>query len=111
MKRKNPITINESFTCEHCGASVPKAASTCRNHCNQCLWSKHVDAELPGDRKSMCKGLMEPIAIIHHPKKGRQILQECARCGEKKLNKVLPDDNDEQLIKVMQRQNTEPIDL
>mgnify|MGYP002625418131 FL=1 len=104
-----PITINEGFTCEHCEAVVKKAPSSCRNHCNECLWSKHVDEKVPGDRKSLCLGLMEPIAIISNNKKGQQIMHECTKCGEKKMNKVLPDDNQDQIIKLMQRQNLEPL--
>ena len=110
MERKNPITINEGFTCEHCGQKVEKAVASCRNHCNVCLWSKHVDEKVPGDRKSLCMGLMEPIAIINNNKKGQQIMHECIKCGEKKMNKVLPDDDQDQIIKIMQRQNMEPLD-
>lgn len=109
MERKNPITINESFTCEKCGKAVQKAQTTCRNHCNYCLWSKHVDENVPGDRESTCLGLMEPIAINHHGKKGEQILHECTKCGVKKLNKVLADDNRDEIIRLSQRQNLEPL--
>lgn len=35
--------IDESFGCEHCGKQVKQLGYTCRNHCNSCLYSKHVD--------------------------------------------------------------------
>lgn len=35
--------IDESFLCEHCGKQVQQLGYTCRNHCNSCLYSKHVD--------------------------------------------------------------------
>lgn len=110
MERKNPITINESFTCKQCGQEVAKAEATCRNHCNNCLWSKHVDEKVPGDRESDCQGLMEPIAILHNSKKGQQIVHQCTICGEKKINKTVPDDNNDEIIRIAQRQNLEPLD-
>lgn len=109
MERKNPITINESFTCEHCGKKVPKAEITCRNHCNVCLWSKHVDEKIPGDRESICQGMMEPTTIMHSSKKGQQIVHQCTKCGEKKTNKALSDDNNDEIIRISQRQNLEPL--
>ena len=50
----------ENFTCNNCGTFVVGDGYT--NHCPNCLFSKHVDTS-PGDRKSSCKGLMEPIGI------------------------------------------------
>ena len=41
MKRFN--MINENFICENCGKEIKKAAKTARDHCNYCLYSKHVD--------------------------------------------------------------------
>lgn len=110
MERKNPISLNESFICEHCKEKTPPASQTCRNHCSNCLYSKHVDQDLPGDRESTCNGMMEPIAIISSGKKGQQILHECQRCGERKVNKLADDDNRDMVIKVMQRQNIEPLE-
>ena len=106
--RKNPIHINESFRCEHCGKENKKAEGTCRNHCAFCLYSKHVDAEVPGDRLSSCQSLMIPVRIEYDSKKGYQILHECLQCEKKILNKAAEDDNRENLIKIMQNQNIQP---
>ena len=54
--------IDEEFICEHCGKKVEKLGYSCRNHCNHCLYSKHVDKN-PGDRQEECHGLLEPIGI------------------------------------------------
>lgn len=110
MERKNPITINEPFTCENCGTKVSKAASGCRNHCNECLWSRHVDENVPGDRTSQCGGMMEPVAIQTNKKGDQQVLHECRKCGQKQASKVMPDDNRDMIIKTMQRQNIEPLE-
>lgn len=103
---RQPITINESFRCEHCKKQNPKASKTCRNHCKYCLYSKHVDASLPGDRQSICHGLMEPEKILYQAKKGYQIVHYCLTCGQEKTNKAAEDDSQEALTAVMQKQNT-----
>lgn len=69
---------------------MPAENGKCRNHCNFCLYSQHVDIE-PGDRKHTCMGLMRPLKIQKR-KKGPYIQHECLRCGIKKWNKILEDD-------------------
>lgn len=56
--------FNDMFTCKNCGWLVmPEGAgSDHRNHCPNCLSSLHVDIE-PGDRRSDCGGIMEPVAV------------------------------------------------
>jgi formylmethanofuran dehydrogenase subunit E len=83
--------INESFQCEHCGASVPPSGSTCRNHCPFCLHSKHVDIN-PGDRSNNCHGLLRPVGYELDAKKGLVILFQCTRCGERSRNRALLED-------------------
>ena len=34
-----------------------------RNHCPNCLWSRHVDSDVPGDRAADCAAAMEPIGV------------------------------------------------
>ena len=59
----------EDFVCANCGAKIKGNGYT--NHCPACLWSKHVDIN-PGDRASVCGGLMKPIDI--ELKKGKYVL-------------------------------------
>ena len=61
--------IDEGFVCEHCGKKVEPLGYSCRNHCPECLYSKHVDIN-PGDREETCHGLLEPIDIEINSKKG-----------------------------------------
>jgi hypothetical protein len=85
MSKKNE---NTGFVCEHCGKLVlPLTNGSYRNHCPFCLYSKHLD-EHPGDRNSFCKGLMEPVHLIHHSKKGFQIIHRCLTCNEVRANKM-----------------------
>jgi len=59
--RKNFIKKEENFVCEICEKEV--VGSGYRNHCPSCLYSLHVDVEVPGDRMSTCQGIMEPTGI------------------------------------------------
>lgn len=83
---------NHGFVCGHCGADVAPAATTARNHCPLCLWSRHVDGDTPGDRASTCGALMEPAAVFQ--KKGKWVvIHRCTTCGHEQPNRLAPDDN------------------
>ena len=97
--------INQKFVCSNCGHQNPPAIRTCRNHCRQCLFSLHVDLELPGDRASLCHGLLEPVGLEQNGKKGFMILHKCLKCGYENRNLTSEDDNSDALIKLSQRQN------
>lgn len=97
-------TENCAFICANCGKEVlPLTNGSYRNHCPHCLYSLHVD-NTPGDRASNCKGLMKPIGVIYHSKKGYQIQHKCEKCGFERTNKIaeltlMPDDFN-QIIKL-----------
>ena len=91
--------IDEEFLCENCGKKVTKLEYTCRNHCPECLYSKHVDIN-PGDRQEECHGLLEPIGLEMNNKKGYVIIFKCKKCGAIRKNKAAEDDNMELLIKL-----------
>lgn len=66
----------ENFICEYCAHENIGTGFT--NHCEQCLWSKHVDVD-PGDRKETCAGMMEPWDV--EPKNGGfRIVHKCTKC-------------------------------
>ncbi|HLC67154.1 hypothetical protein A3C37_00400 [Candidatus Peribacteria bacterium RIFCSPHIGHO2_02_FULL_53_20] len=93
----------ESFTCEHCGASVEVLLNgSYRNHCPTCLYSKHVDEKGPGDRQSLCLGLMKPLRIDQHSKKGWMIVHLCTVCQKEMRNRSAPDD---EIVGFMQRES------
>jgi hypothetical protein len=54
------------------------------------LYSKHVDVQ-PGDRASPCHGLMAPVALDYHSRKGFVIVHRCLRCGVTRRNRVADD--------------------
>lgn len=72
-----------------------------RNHCNICLWSKHVD-ESKGDRRAKCLGGMRPIGLtFKHEGSGRQgeimLIHECAQCTTISINRIAGDDDNEKI--------------
>ena len=90
------IRTKEDFTCKKCGFFVEGEGYT--NHCSECLWSKHVDI-YPGDRAENCGGMMEPIMV---EKKGKEyiIIHKCVKCGLKKPNKTVKEDNFQTIIQI-----------
>ncbi len=89
MKRFN--MIDEKFICENCNTLVNKLNYTARDHCPNCLYSKHLDIN-PGDRLNTCQGLMKPISIEKY-KDTYKIIYKCLKCGKIHKNKVAIDDN------------------
>ncbi|PIV01109.1 hypothetical protein COS54_01615 [Candidatus Shapirobacteria bacterium CG03_land_8_20_14_0_80_39_12] len=103
MKKQNFIRQVEDFTCENCGEKVIGNGYT--NHCPQCLFSKHVDLETPGDRKSLCLGTMEPIGVelIHRE---YVIIHRCLKCGKVTKNKAAPEDAFEKILELSKSRRT-----
>lgn len=97
MKKQNFIRQIEDFICENCQTKIKGNGYT--NHCSNCLFSKHVDLDTPGDRKSSCKGLMEPVGIeLTHGE--YVIIHKCLKCGKFIKNQTSPEDNFEKIIKL-----------
>ena len=95
--------IDEPFICENCEAKIDALGYTCRDHCKECLYSKHVDIN-PGDREETCHGMLEPIRVELDSKKGYVIIYRCKKCGAIRKNKAADDDNKELIIQLTTRQ-------
>lgn len=96
---------DEAFVCQNCAFSVPKrGGGYCRNHCNKCLCSLHVDDKLPGDRKSQCHGLMKPIDVIYSTQKNvYQLKQECQKCRYIFMVAVAKDDDQSKVLQLVRQ--------
>ena len=83
-----------SFRCGHCGLDVSTHApgTAHRNHCPNCLWSRHLD-DTPGDRATDCRSLMEPIAICVRGQGEWVIIFRCSGCDALHANRTAADDN------------------
>ena len=100
MDAKKFKMVDEEFVCENCGNKVNTLKKTARDHCNKCLYSKHVDI-MPGDRKNDCNGLMIPIAVEKF-KNTYKIIYKCDKCHMIHKNIMADDDNFDEIIKIMQ---------
>ena len=98
MFKKN----DNEFICINCGKKVEKLKYTSRDHCNECLYSIHVDI-FPGDRKNECWGTLVPINIIETSKKGKVIIYKCSKCGSQVRNIVAQDDNIDTIYKIIEK--------
>lgn len=96
------IKNDNSFICVNCGAEVSKLNYTSRDHCNECLYSIHIDIE-PGDRSNDCLGILEPINVIDTSKKGKVIIYRCKKCGKEIKNIVANDDNLDRIYDIIKK--------
>lgn len=97
-----------TFACAHCQRMVaPAVAGTeHRNHCPWCLWSLHLDLR-PGDRRSGCRGRMEPIGIWIRGDGEWSLIHRCTRCGMIKTNRIAGDDDELRLFGLAARPLTD----
>lgn len=94
----------EAFICEKCGKGVfPAEAGTLnRNHCPECLWSRHVDLRT-GDRLSVCRGMMEPIGVWVKGRGEWSLIHRCEKCGFIRSNRIAGDDSHIELLRLALR--------
>ena len=97
--RHAPCT--ESFICKVCGAPVSpqQMGGTHRNHCPHCLSSMHLDNR-PGDRASLCKGVMDPVAVWARGDGEWAVIHRCRTCGTMHSNRIAADDNETLLLEI-----------
>ncbi len=96
-KKKNFLRIKENFRCERCGEEVVGDGYT--DHCVACLWGKHVDREVPGDRASECGGAMEPIGAVYE-KGDFRIFYKCQKCKHEFWVREGAGDNRDKLVEL-----------
>jgi DNA-directed RNA polymerase subunit RPC12/RpoP len=98
-----------TFRCGRCRLDVSNDAlgTAHRNHCPNCLWSRHLD-QTPGDRAAECGSLMEPIAISVRGDGEWVIVHRCGGCGELHLNRSAGDDNPLMLLRLAVKPLAQP---
>jgi hypothetical protein len=79
-----------------------------RNHCPNCLWSRHLDDDTPGDRDADCGSSMEPIAITVRKDGEWMIVHRCTFCDEIHLNRIAGDDNPLLLLRLAVKPLAQP---
>lgn len=106
------------FRCSHCKQWVvinDFMGTANRNHCNICLWSKHVD-EKKGDRKALCHSGMKPIGLTFknegYGKQGESMLIHlCSVCNKVSINRIAGDDFTDVIIEVFEQSKNIDEDL
>lgn len=85
----------ESFKCGHCRAFIGPTVSggRHRNHCPLCLYSRHVDLGMPGDRRCECRSLMEPVGLTTRRNGEQMIVHRCLGCHVERVCRVAADDH------------------
>lgn len=86
---------DQAFKCGHCKQFIgaPLTGGRHRNHCPNCLYSRHVDLKHPGDRRSSCRSLMEPVGRIARRNGEQVIIHRCLGCGKDDPNRIAADDS------------------
>src|SRR4249920_1032589 len=90
QRRGAPRDGPVSFRCGNCRLDVSyRAPGTAhRNHCPNCLWSRHLDDDHPGDRDADCGSSMEPIAMSVRGDGEWVLVHRCVGCDEIHLNRT-----------------------
>jgi hypothetical protein len=100
----------DSFRCRHCRLDVSTTApgTQHRNHCPSCLWSRHVDDDVPGDRDADCTGSMEPIAVCVRENGEWALIHRCGGCSTVRVNRIAGDDNPLMLMRLAVKPLAQP---
>ncbi|MGI8485308.1 MAG: RNHCP domain-containing protein [Thermomicrobiales bacterium] len=93
---------DQAFKCGHCKQFIgaPLSGGKHRNHCPNCLYSKHVDRSMPGDRRSDCGSLMAPVGVLSRRNGEQMILHRCLGCGKEAPNRIAADDDPTLLLRI-----------
>lgn len=99
--------MNNQFICQNCHQKVKIINTLQRNHCPNCLFSKHLDEIEPGDRSANCLGLMAPIGLTLKKVKPNKynstpgelmIIHQCIKCEKVSINRIATDDETDQIL-------------
>lgn len=109
----HPYTFraNADFTCKYCGIYVSSQSLVSgvnnRNHCPNCLYSRHLDLFQAGDRLCACKGMMAPVGLTVKRITDKynsnalgelMLVHHCLACSSVSINRIAADDNNVNLL-------------
>jgi len=106
-------TKSQFFECLNCHKQIKNSAlgTANRNHCPECLWSKHVDLNISGDRESKCLQAMKPMGLTFKregldkwgkEKQGELMLvHQCCGCNKVSINRIAGDDDPSEILKIL----------
>ncbi|MFK0288935.1 RNHCP domain-containing protein [Streptomyces sp. NPDC090442] len=99
-----------AFRCVGCRLEVSLDApgTAHRNHCPNCLASRHVDRRVPGDRAADCGGRMAALGMTVRPDGEWLLIHQCLSCGELSTNRIAGDDSPRALVHLALRPLQDP---
>ncbi|MDT9660294.1 MULTISPECIES: RNHCP domain-containing protein [Rhodococcus] len=99
-----------SFRCLACRLDISIAApgTAHRNHCPNCLASRHVDGRVPGDRAQQCRGAMAALSLSVRQDGEWMLVHQCIECNTLKVNRIAGDDNALVLLRLALRPLADP---
>jgi hypothetical protein len=103
--RRRATGRGDTFRCASCRLDVPMDApgTSHRNHCPNCLTSRHLDEHRPGDRAARCGARMEPIAAAVRGDGEWILIHRCTGCDALSANRTAGDDNPLMLVRTAVR--------
>lgn len=117
MKYKQKRKQSRGFRCCNCKMQVVIhlfMGTANRNHCNVCLWSRHVDIKT-GDRKADCQSGMKPIALTFKNEGAKQgeimLVHKCTGCSKISINRIAADDIEAVIFAVYEESLTAKPDM
>src|SRR4051812_18681874 len=120
-RRPRTASSDQSFKCAHCGFVVPCTTIVSgvqnRNHCPYCLWSRHLDWSIAGDRLSSCRAVMRPVGLTTKQTRNKyagerdgelMLIHRCTDCGHLAINRIAADDDSVGLFAVFEESCAAP---
>jgi hypothetical protein len=80
-----------------------------RNHCPYCLWSRHLDWRIAGDRLAGCRATMQPIGLTIKRSRNKyagerdgelMLIHRCTICAKVAINRIAADDSDAAIVQI-----------
>jgi hypothetical protein len=113
-RRERSGLAEQGFTCRHCSLYVscdPALAGVQnRNHCPYCLWSRHLDWRVAGDRLAGCRAAMQPIGLTIKRSRNKyagardgelMLIHRCTICAKVAINRIAADDYAAAIVQIL----------
>jgi hypothetical protein len=82
-----------------------------RNHCPYCLWSRHLDWRVAGDRLAGCRASMQPIGLTLKRSRNKyaaardgelMLIHRCTICAKVAINRIAADDSVAAILQIFE---------
>jgi hypothetical protein len=115
VRRDRDGLDQQGFICRQCKLYVPcdpaLAGVQNRNHCPYCLWSRHLDWRVAGDRLAGCRASMQPIGLTLKRSRNKyavardgelMLIHRCTICDKVAINRIAADDSVAAILQIFE---------